>query len=356
MESTSDYWVGSTIGEGSYGKVVYAKHKKTNKNVAVKVVLKRQMQTNAYFIRDIRKEKDLLVALKSDFVVPLWAAFHDSECMYFVLECLTGGDLEHVIQCGLNHDDEDVRGRKEWQLSIPYYALQLLSAVEFIHSQNVVHADLKPQNVLVSADGKLKLADFGSAIRVRNTILRADSTPTPLTTETNAALRGMGTTDYASPEFIRGETLSGSNHYNTNSAPVIFGIDLWSFGCVLFAMWEGSSPFHDESDALAIQRIVEHRQDQPLPWIRMPPCWHDLIRDLLAPEANRRLGIADLEEKSDGDKVLYTSIRRRSCLSIQDDGSSTTVPFLAPEPSWWTNAKKDTLRDGAAGWSSFLLA
>jgi 3-phosphoinositide dependent protein kinase-1 len=356
MESTSDYWVGSTIGEGSYGNVVYAKHKMTNKNVAIKVVLKRQMRTDANFISDIRKEKDLLVALKSDCVVPLWAAFHDSECMYFVLECLTGGDLDHVIRCGLEQDDEDAQGRNAWQLTIPYYTLQLLSALEYIHSQNVVHADLKPHNVLVSGDGKLKLADFGSAIQVRDTMLRTDRLPTSLTPETSGALRGMGTADYASPELIRGEALPVSSHDNIHSTAAVFGIDLWSFGCVLFAMWEGCSPFHDASDALAIRRIVEHRQDQPLPWKKMPSQWHDLIGDLLAPEANHRLGIADLEEMSDSDKVMYTSIRRRSCLLTNDDDGCEKVPFLAPEPSWWTNAKSDALRDGAAGWISFLLA
>jgi 3-phosphoinositide dependent protein kinase-1 len=367
MESTLEYWVGSTIGEGSYGKVVYAIHKKTNKDVAIKVVLTRQMQTDPYFVKDIRKERDLLITLKSEFVVPLWAAFYDSECIYFVLECLTGGDLNHVIQCALllQQQEEDcatgslLRRRDQWHLAIPHYALQLLSALEFIHSNNVVHADLKPHNVLVSDRGKLKLADFGSAIQVQITDTQqqqqqAQQQQEQVHPDTAIALRGMGTADYACPEVIRGATSSSS--YDA------LGIDLWSFGCVLFAMWEGTSPFHDESGAAlaVIQRVVEHHRhpDQPLPFTRrIPLCWQELIRDFLMPEAHCRLGMVDLEDRNGSKNVTYTSIRRRSCLLINDAGDgSAELPFLASEPSWWTNAKNETLRDGAVGWSAFLLS
>jgi 3-phosphoinositide dependent protein kinase-1 len=316
MATTADYWVGSAIGEGSYGKVVHARHKETNKDVAIKVVTKQSIKKEPSLLSGVWKERGLLTNLKSEYVVSLWASFHDSECIYFVMECLAGGDLTHVVQCGLER-------LNEWSLAIPYYALQVISALEFIHKRHVIHADLKPDNVLVSTSGRIKLADFGSAVELNDTKL--DS------------IRFMGTADYASPEVVRGMT------------SISFGVDLWSLGCLLYAMWEGASPFHDQSDALAIKRIVEYKGTQ-LQAQNLNGNWETLIRDLLSPEVSNRLGMADCERTREGG-VFYASIRDRSCLQSDEE-----VAFRASEPSWWTQTRKNKLRDGAEGWSIFLLS
>ena len=324
MTTTSDYWVGATIGEGSYGKVVHARHKITNRNFAIKVMTKQSIQKNPALLSEIWKERELLKTLKSDHVVSLWASFHDSECIYFVMECLAGGDLAHVIQCGQHFF-------LEWSLAIPSYTLQLISALEFIHSRRVIHADLKPENVLVSTRGRIKLADFGSAVELNNN--------RPITHD---SIRCMGTADYASPEVVRGLT------------SLSFGIDLWSLGCVLYAMWEGVSPFHDSSDALAVQKIVGHSNEGHLKSKNMMEVWETLVHDLLAPEASNRLGMADIKLPNSDGCVVYTSIRERPCLSTHGGGNE--VSFRAPAPSWWNKALTHSLRDGAEGWGMFLLS
>jgi 3-phosphoinositide dependent protein kinase-1 len=331
--TTADFLVGATIGEGAYGKVVHAIHKTTGKYVAIKVMTKQSIQKDPALMTVAMKERRLLSDFQeSEHIVSLWASFHDSECLYFVMECLAGGDLAHAIRSGL-HDPE------QWSATIPNYSRQLVSALEFIHSRAVIHADLKPENVLLTTTGKLKLADFGAAIELSS---GAADDKSPAVSEEQ--MRYIGTADYASPEVIRGEAAL------LPSAAV----DLWSLGCVLYAMWEGASPFHDESDALAIQRIMRYcaaadEERQRLQTDNMPDDWMTLIQGLLTPEPSERVGMNDFH-------LVYRSIRKSPCLlrtacSEEED----EVHFRAPEPSWWVETQNSDKRDGTEGWSVFLL-
>lgn len=337
--TTADFLVGTTIGEGSYGRVIHATYKATGKDAAIKVITKMSIQKDPTLMDGVMRERRLLSELKSEYVVSLWASFHDSECLYFVMECLTGGDLAHVIRSGLLPERYE-----EWSAVIPHYTIQILSALEFLHTRNVVHGDLKPENILVSTAGRLKLADFGAAIE-----LKSDSAPS-----SNSKQQPFiaGTADYASPEVVRGETHLLS-----------VGIDLWSLGCLLYAMWEGVSPFHDQSDALAIQRIVQYckgddKQQRNLTEAsqHISNDWKILIRDLMSPAPLMRLGVTDFHNrlKTADAVVAYTSIRERACLHTSPSGKVGAM-FQAPAPSWWSETQTTAKRDGAEGWSIFLF-
>jgi serine/threonine protein kinase len=253
--------------------------------------------------------------------------------------------LAHVIRSGLQDQ------KQQWTETIPNYSRQLVAALEFIHSRAVIHADLKPENVLLTTTGKLKLADFGAAIELQSS---ADKQSAALSKE---QMRFIGTADYASPEVIRGALLPS------------VAIDLWSLGCVLYAMWEGASPFHDESDALAIQRIMRYCADDDgderlvLPQTNhMPDDWKSLIRNLLTPDPSGRRGMIDFEARTStsGDEdVVYTLIRESPCLlrtaSCEEEEEDEVSHFRAPEPSWWVETQSSDKRDGAEGWSVFLL-
>lgn len=325
--TTADYWVGPTIGEGAFGKVVHARHKATGRDVAIKVVTKQAIQKDKRLLDSVWNERRLLTCstkLKSsNFVISLWASFHDSECLYLVMECATGGDLKHLIESGMTR-------RADWTPAIPSYALQLIGALEFIHTQSVVHGDLKPDNVLVTDSG-LKLADFGAALDLLDT--------TTARSCNHGAM--MGTADYASPQVVRGEE------------EVMVDCDLWSLGCILYAMWEGDSPFHDESDALAIRRITDYCAGAELRRSIDDDDWMMLIRDLLQPDSASRLGMKDYERREEGEIVVYASIRTRQCLRVRD--SKQKPSFKAPAPPWRNEVQDCQFRDGATGWVAFLL-
>lgn len=329
--TTADYWVGPTIGEGAFGKVVHARHKATGRNVAIKVVTKQAIQKDKRLLDSVWKERRLLTTkLKSNnHVISLWASFHDSECLYLVMECATGGDLKHLIESGLT------TRRADWTPAIPSYALQLIGALEYIHTQNVVHGDFKPDNVLVTDSGRLKLADFGAALDL--------SSDASSSCSSNHHRVATGTADYASPQVIRGEE-------------VMADCDLWSLGCILYAMWEGNSPFHDESDALAIRRITDYANNNGAELRRSSIIkdddWVMLIRDLLEPDSTSRLGMKDYDKKEEG-AVVYASMRARQCLRVCE--GSQKPSFKAPAPSWCNEAQDCQFRDGATGWVAFLL-
>lgn len=204
----------------------------------------------------------------------------------------------------------------------------------------------------------------------------------------------MGTIDYASPEIVR----------NTASSELTVGVDLWSLGCVLYAMWIGEAPFHALSDALATEAIVRFvalSESEQMNWLtkqeadasndmrdadpegfRPPDQWMDLIGGLLRPIAMDRLGATDFNDMTENDRTKdavdtkpfrYSSIRNHPALTSTSADEFTTVRdvdqdntersnaglvFKPPPPDWLLAANNQTenpLRDGADGWEVFLL-
>jgi serine/threonine protein kinase len=123
MSTASEYWVGPTIGEGSFAQVVYAQHKATGKRVAIKVVEQVFLKKHPPAMQGLLTERKLLKELsqQSPHVVNLWASFLDSQCVYLVMELAMGGDLAGLIQLGLS----DESNHDKWHQSIPHYAWQL---------------------------------------------------------------------------------------------------------------------------------------------------------------------------------------------------------------------------------------
>ena len=253
MSSAAQYWIGPTIGEGAFGHVVYAVHKATERQVAIKVMdvsaslhatreqrrhQQNQTKQKTEMILNERKILSLPELKASKWIVDLWAAFCDpdssaSRCLYFVMELATGGDLACLIHRGLNSPD-----RLSWlQFSVPHYGCQLMEAVDFLHSKGILHCDLKPENMLLDAStGRLRLADFGCSIDTK---------------EPRRSLFLRGTARYASPEVLRAVSPSA----------LTFAVDYWSVGCVLHAMIYGHSPFDRGSEFLTVQAVLEYAAD-----------------------------------------------------------------------------------------------
>eukprot|EP00554_Chaetoceros_debilis_P011778 CAMPEP_0194128352 /NCGR_PEP_ID=MMETSP0150-20130528/61008_1 /TAXON_ID=122233 /ORGANISM="Chaetoceros debilis, Strain MM31A-1" /LENGTH=532 /DNA_ID=CAMNT_0038822335 /DNA_START=49 /DNA_END=1647 /DNA_ORIENTATION=+ len=164
--------------------------------------------------------------------------------------------------------------------SIRHYAGQVLCAIEFVHSHGIVHGDIKPCNILITSEGRIQLIDFGCAVDIsigiaspadmnvvasggNNSNSNASYSASKGATRTeegssSAKFEFQGTADYLAPEVITGTTGNGACISDA------FGIDLWAYGCLIYFMFVGESPFHSESDHITFQKILSFATDSEL--------------------------------------------------------------------------------------------
>ena len=359
--------VGPTIGEGAFGHVVYAVHKATERKVAIKVMevttasgnhRKAQQQQKTQMILNERRILSLPEIKSSKWTVDLWAAFmgkasscsSSSQCLYFVMKLANGGTLSELIQRGLRSN------RNEWlQFSAPYYASQLIQAVEFLHSKGILHCDLKPDNVLLDTNGNLVLADFGCAF---DTSLQQPTLNPP-----------RGTALYASPEVLRAKMPLVSDDY-------------WSVGCILHAMCHGSSPFDRGSEALTVEAILQHCGGSDTACEKGTFESAATIDKLeTAQNATVPTNLASVENSNDStdshaddpiqrlskeliavlpdDRIIAWKENALSFVSSNSDfdpdscSKEGTKTILLPVPEWQEEVDNATLRDGSLGWFVF---
>lgn len=138
------------LSEGAYGKVVLAKKKATRDLFAIKILNKSSMveKNVAQFVMN---ERDILNTVDSEYIVRGMWTFQDETDLYMVMEYMKGGDFDSLLakMRPFNHE------------SAKFYLAHIVLALEYLHSRGIVHRDLKPDNMLVGADGHIKLTDFG---------------------------------------------------------------------------------------------------------------------------------------------------------------------------------------------------
>ncbi|KAJ3338336.1 Serine/threonine kinase [Gonapodya sp. JEL0774] len=244
--SAEDFHFLKVLGRGAYGKVMMAEEKATGQTFAVKV-LKKSGCLQPEELEALMTEKNLFVLGTRDrfpFLVTLHSCFQTENHIYFVQEFLSGGDLMWHIQHAPNGRFSEARAK--------YYAAEVLLALQFFHQKNVVYRDLKLENILMTNQGHIKLADYG--------ICKENCGPEDQTT-----------------------TMCGT------AQPYGKSVDWWSFGVLLFQMLTGRSPFHGESDEEVFAAVVNDPLAFPMevPLSRMAM---GLIRRLLEKDPARRLG------------------------------------------------------------------
>jgi len=252
---------GRTLGEGSYGLVIRGVHRESGKAFAVKKVAKKKMKTSLT-IRQVINERSLMAACNHPFVCKLAGSYQSSFDLYFVLELVEGGELFDTL------DEEG--GTFDMDAAL-FYSANVISAISHLHRLSVCHRDIKTENLLLQADGYLKLIDLGFAKH--------------LTPEARG-ISFCGTPHYMAPEIIR---------FEPHGLPV----DMWSIGCLMYEMLFGTVPFErQEGTPQEIFRMVasyaggsSHLLAFPLPY-RFKSLTHfhvvDLISQLLAPDARKR--------------------------------------------------------------------
>ncbi|XP_073424335.1 rho-associated protein kinase 2 [Dendrobates tinctorius] len=226
-----DYDVVKVIGRGAFGEVQLVRHKSTQKVYAMKLLSKFEMikrSDSAFFW----EERDIMAFANSPWVVQLNCAFQDDKYLYMVMEYMPGGDLVNLMS---NYDVPE-----KWA---KFYTAEVVLALDAIHSMGLIHRDVKPDNMLLDKHGHLKLADFGTCMKMDETgMVRCDT--------------AVGTPDYISPEVLKSQ--GGDGYYGREC-------DWWSVGVFLFEMLVGDTPFYADSLVGTYSKIMDHKNSLNFP-------------------------------------------------------------------------------------------
>eukprot|EP00242_Pyramimonas_sp_CCMP2087_P010200 CAMPEP_0198211346 /NCGR_PEP_ID=MMETSP1445-20131203/23331_1 /TAXON_ID=36898 /ORGANISM="Pyramimonas sp., Strain CCMP2087" /LENGTH=367 /DNA_ID=CAMNT_0043885587 /DNA_START=341 /DNA_END=1444 /DNA_ORIENTATION=- len=241
--------MGRHLGDGSFSQVVQAQRKGTDEVYALKIMDKRHIirEKKAEYIKN---ERNILDKLTYDGVVRLYFTFQDENNLYMGLECCEAGELFTQIKRKGKLTVEEAR----------FYTAEVVLILEAIHDANVIHRDVKPENMLIASDGHLKLCDFGSAKIVgsaRELIEGIDK-------EDGGKRKGsfVGTAEYVAPEVLNGLKVTKS-------------VDFWALGCVLFQMLVSKPPFRGETEYLTFQKVVNFEMRE------FPDDFHEAAKDLI---------------------------------------------------------------------------
>ncbi|KAJ3558906.1 hypothetical protein NM688_g658 [Phlebia brevispora] len=241
----------AVLGKGNFGKVMLAEEKKTNQLYAIKV-LKKEFIIDNDEVESTRSEKRVFLAAARErhpFLLGLHSCFQTETRIYFVMEYVSGGDLMLHIQ------------RKQFSLrQAKFYACEVLLALEYFHSNGIIYRDLKLDNILLTLDGHVKVADYGLC---KEDMWFGSTTST-----------FCGTPEFMAPEILLEQRYGRA-------------VDWWAFGVLMYEMLLGQSPFRGDDEDEIFDAILE---DEPLYPITMPRDAVSILQKLLTRDPARRLG------------------------------------------------------------------
>ncbi|AEE32527.1 kinase family with ARM repeat domain-containing protein [Arabidopsis thaliana] len=248
-----DYHVIELVGEGSFGRVYKGRRKYTGQTVAMKFIMK-QGKTDKD-IHSLRQEIEILRKLKHENIIEMLDSFENAREFCVVTE-FAQGELFEILEDDKCLPEEQVQA----------IAKQLVKALDYLHSNRIIHRDMKPQNILIGAGSVVKLCDFGFA--------RAMSTNT-------VVLRSIkGTPLYMAPELVKEQ-------------PYDRTVDLWSLGVILYELYVGQPPFYTNSVYALIRHIVKDPVKYP---DEMSTYFESFLKGLLNKEPHSRLTWPALRE------------------------------------------------------------
>jgi len=339
-----EFVFGDVLGEGSYGEVVKAEMKESAreqyprfdtyvfavKRVLISFVNKEQAikeRTGRDVVKQVMLERQLLTRLNSPHIVTLFGSFKTTDELFYVLTYQDGGDLRQL----LNDKAALTSG------TVAFYSAEIFAALFYLSEQNVIHRDVKPENILLHqyANGvHLKLCDFATACD----LTQHDEGHKPRTF--------VGSAEYVSPELL------GSNKYTC------FESDLWAAACIVYFMLSGLPPFRGHEYAI-FKKIEQLDFD-------FPDTFHDrgrlLIEALLKLDPNERLGSGRRHEQIKNhcffEHIKWDDLHRQNPPKIDQYLAPATdeTPPLDTVPQEESTEKNSLADDSSGQGIPFVLA
>ncbi|CAO1626780.1 unnamed protein product [Sympodiomycopsis kandeliae] len=244
----------AVLGKGNFGKVMLAEEKRSGNLYAIKV-LKKEFIIENDEVESTKSEKRVFLAAARErhpFLLGLHSCFQTETRVYFVMEYVSGGDLMLHIQ------KEQFSPKRA-----KFYAAEVLLALEYFHKQGIIYRDLKLDNILLTLDGHIKVADYG---------LCKEEMWFGATTSTFC-----GTPEFMAPEILLEQRYGRA-------------VDWWAFGILIYEMLLGQAPFRGDDEDEIFDAILE---DEPLYPIHMPADSVSILHRLLTRDPAKRLGSGD---------------------------------------------------------------
>lgn len=283
-EKIEEYEILEHLGKGGFAHVYRARCRKTGLFVAIKMIDKALM-ASAGMIGRVRQEVTIHSRLKHPAILELFTFFEDAHYVYLVLELAHNGELAKHFKLG-------TRGLSEKAASDIFR--QVVSGVLYLHTHNIIHRDLSLNNLLLTKDLSVKIADFGLA--------------TQLNGPDEKHVTMCGTPNYISPEVASRET---------HGLPA----DVWGLGCMLYTLLVGSPPFHTQHVKTTLNKVIN--ADYKIP-IELSVQAQDLLQKLLCKDPSKRITLKDIMEHPFLNKCFDTTSNTKQDFS-RDSGFLTTL-------------------------------
>ncbi|KAK3805694.1 MAG: kinase-like domain-containing protein [Linnemannia elongata] len=248
-EYVGPYLLGKTLGKGSSGCVKLARHRRTNEQVAIKIISKASLANRAAVNRGIEREIAIMKLINHPHVIRLYDVYETEKELFLIMEYVSGGELfEYLVNKGRLDEPEALR-----------FFQQIIVGLAFCHKRKICHRDLKPENLLLDHRRNVKIADFGMASLQKSGRLLETS---------------CGSPHYASPEVVTGMKYDGSSS------------DIWSCGIILYALLTGHLPFDDENIRQLLSKVKAGKFYMPTD---ISASARDLISRMLTVNPRRRI-------------------------------------------------------------------